>query len=455
MFAAWAGNLSERFQPLPECRFVNNEGTTGLVRAIGRWSLAALVLNGIIGSGIFGLPSVVAGLVGRASPLAYLIAAAGIGVIMACFAEVASRFREAGGPYLYTQAAFGRFAGLQMGWLAWLVRLTSTAAGANLFVIYLAEFWPRAKSPLPRLLVISLLIGILAGINYRGVSGGATVSNAFALAKLAPLVAFILAGLFFMFLRKGHIALLDAATPGGAWLEALLVLVFAYGGFEAAMIPLGEARNPRRDAPFALFVALGTVTLVYTLVQVVVVGVLPSAAATDRPLATAARVFFGSAGAGAMAATALVSVYGYFTGAMLASPRLTFALAERGDFPKFFAAVHPKFRTPHVSIVAFGALAWLLAVWGTFRWNVTLSAVARLFTYAFVCSALPVLRRKQPGAAAFRLPAGRLFAAMGIAFSAVLVTRMGRAELLIIAATSAIALANWLWVRRRPAPSKT
>jgi len=166
-------------------------------------------------------------------------------------------------------------------------------------------------------------------------------------------------------------------------------------------------------------------------------------------------VFFGSAGAGAMAAIALVSVYGYITGAMLASPRLTFALAERGDFPRFFVAVHPKFRTPHVSIVAFGALAWLLAVWGTFRWNVTLSAVARLFTYAFVCSALPVLRRKQPGAAAFRLPAGRLFAAMGIAFSAVLVTRMGRAELLIIAATSAIALANWLWVRRRPVPSKT
>src|SRR5207245_10237793 len=132
----------------------------------------------------------------------------------------------------------------------------------------------------------------------------------------------------------------------------------------------------------------------------------------------------------------------YITGAMLASPRLTFALAERGDFPRFFAAVHPKFRTPHVSIVAFAALTWLLAVWGTFRWNVTLAAVARLFTYAFVCAALPVLRRKQPGSAVFRLPAGSVFALLGIAFSAVLVTRIGRAVLLIIAALSPIARAH-------------
>ena len=146
---------------------------TGLVRAIGRWGLTALVLNSIIGSGIFGLPSLVAGLLGDRGPWAYLIATLGIGAIMACFAEVASQFREAGGPYLYAREAMGRFAGIQIGWQAWLVRLTSAAANANLFVIYLGEFWPQAGQPVPRAVVLTLLIGMLAAINVRGVSGGA------------------------------------------------------------------------------------------------------------------------------------------------------------------------------------------------------------------------------------------------------------------------------------------
>ena len=139
---------------------------------MGRWTLVALVINSIIGSGIFGLPNAVAGLVGAAAPFAYLLAGAGIGVIMACFAEVSSQFREAGGPYLYARAAFGRFAGIQMGWLAFLVRLTSAAANANLFVIYLAEFWPTVKQPWPRATVLTLLIGALAFINVRGVRSG-------------------------------------------------------------------------------------------------------------------------------------------------------------------------------------------------------------------------------------------------------------------------------------------
>ena len=428
---------------------------TTLVRAIGRWSLTALVVNSIIGSGIFGLPSVVAGLVGRASPLAYLIAAAGIGIIMACFAEVASRFREAGGPYLYARVAFGRFLGIQISWLYWLTRLTAAAAGANLFVIYLAEFWPRAKEPLPRVLVLTLLVGMLAAVNYRGVRAGAQLSNVFTVAKLLPLLAFIVAGLFDLLSRHGVTSLPPTEAAGtGAWLQAVLVLVFAYGGFEAALVPMSEATDPQRDAPFALFSALLTTTVVYTLIQVVVIGVLANPAATDRPLATAARQFLGPAGAGLIAAGAMVSVYGYLSANMLHSPRLTFALAERGDFPKFFAGVHQRFRTPHVSIVIFAMLLWALAVGGSFRWNLLLSAVARLFTYGVTCAALPALRRKQPGAAAYRLPAGPVFAFFGVAFSAVLLARMGRGELVIVSVTAGVALLNWMWVRRRPAPAQ-
>jgi len=415
-----------------------------LVRALGRWSLTALVLNSIIGSGIFGLPSIIAALVGGASPLAYLAAAVVIAVIIACFAEVASRFREAGGPYLYAQAAFGRLAGIEVAWLTWLARLTAAASNANLFVIYLAEFWSRAKDPAPRVAVLTLLLGFLAVVNYCGVKAGARLSNVFAVAKLLPLAAFIAAGLFFV--HRANLTLHSTASSG-TWLDAVLALIFAFGGFEGAVIPMSEAKDPRRDAPFALFAALGVTTLVYTLVQVVVTGILSHPEQTDRPLAAAARQALGAPGAALIAAGALISVYGLLSSMELYTPRLTFALAERRDFPAFFGAVHARFRTPYVSIVVYSVLVWTLAVAGSFRWNLGLSAVARLFTYAPTCAALVVLRRKHPQADSFRLPAGPVFALAGVAFSAVLITRMGRVDFLIIGATVVIALANWLWAR--------
>src|SRR5215469_9672633 len=143
-----------------------------LVRAIGRWSMVALVVNSILGSGIFGLPSVVAGLLGRASPVAVVLAGVGVGVIIACYAEVASQFTETGGTYLYLQRAFGRLTGLQVGWMSLLSRLTAVAAAVNLLVTYLAEFWPGATQPLPRLAIITGFIGVLAAVNCRGVGAG-------------------------------------------------------------------------------------------------------------------------------------------------------------------------------------------------------------------------------------------------------------------------------------------
>lgn len=422
-----------------------------LVRAIGRWSLAALVLNSIIGSGVFGLPSVIAKHLGTASPWAYLIAAAGMAAIMACFAEVASRFREAGGPYLYAQAAFGRFAGIQMGWLAWLVRITAFAANANLFVVYLAEFWPQAEAALPRVLVLAAVLGAHAAVNYCGVGAGAGQSNLFIVAKLAALAIFIVAGAVFLFSSRGSPAPTQLPVVGGtgAWLEAVLLLVYAYGGFEAALIPMAEAKNPQRDAPVALFIALVVCTVVYTSIQIVALGTLENAALSQRPLADAARAFLGENGAALITIAALFSLYGYMASAMLNGPRLTFAFAERGDFPGFFAAVHPRFHTPYVSIAVFYALVLGLAIAGSFQWNATLSAVARLFTYGAVCLALLRLRQTQAAAPAFRLPAAPAVVAVAIVFCAVVASRMGKLELKIMVVTAVIALGNWLWVRKR------
>jgi APA family basic amino acid/polyamine antiporter len=422
---------------------------SSLVRAIGRWSLAALVVNSVIGSGIFGLPSEVARLIGGASAWAVLLAGAAAGVIMACFAEVASQFTQAGGPYLYVRAAFGRLVGIEMGWMLWLVRLAAPAATTNLFVIYCGEFWPHATKPLPRFLILTFLYGLLTLINYRGVRASTLVSNVFTVAKLVPLFLVAIAGVFY--LMGGHKAspLMPAGAGAAAWLKACLLLVFAYGGFETALTPLGEAKNPRRDVAFALFVSLITCTLLYAAIQWVVIGILPDPGHSERPLADVARLALGPGGAAFVSVGALISVYGYLSANMLGVPRITFALAENGDFPSIFAAIHPRFRTPYVSILAFALLSWLLALLGSFTWNATLSAVARLLYYGLVCAALPVFRRKQPGAAMFRLPGGSFFAVLGTGICLGLIAGVNLSGSLILLATGFVALVNWLMVRKR------
>src|SRR5437763_2171465 len=169
----------------------------GLVRAIGRWSLVALTVNSILGSGIFGLPSQLADKLGRLSPWAVLLAGAAMAVIIACYGEVSSQFSGTGGTYIYCRAAFCRFTGLQVGWMMMLSRLTACAANANLLVIYLGTFWPQVTRPAPRFAIITPRLGILLAVNYRGVRGGTLVSTLFVIAKLVPLGIVCLAGTYF------------------------------------------------------------------------------------------------------------------------------------------------------------------------------------------------------------------------------------------------------------------
>ncbi len=420
-----------------------------LVRAIGRWSLAALTVNCIIGSGVFGLPSVLAGLVGRTSVFAVVLAAAAMGVIMACFAEVASRFIQAGGPYLYAREAFGRFMGIQVAWLVWFVRLTACAANANLFVVYMGQFWPRATQTVPSFVILTSLVGLLALINFRGVRTGALVSNFFTTAKLASLGLVAVAGAFYLIAT--HRGIPEAVVSAGAndWARAMVLLIFAYGGFEAALISAGEAKDPRRDMPFGLFAALITCAVIYALIQWVVVGVLPDPGHSQRPLADVARIVMGHGGDALIAIGALFSIYGYLGGNMLATPRITFALAERGDFPSLFSIVHPRFRTPYFSIFVFALLVWLLALFGSFAGNATLSAGSRLFYYGVVCAALPVLRRNQKTPAVFQLPGGTVMAVVGVLICVSLLTRIEYNKSVVLVAAVAVAFLNWLSVRNR------
>jgi len=304
-------------------------------------------------------------------------------------------------------------------------------------------------------LVVALVLIPLAAANYRGVKTGVGVSSVFTMAKLLPLGLFVLAGLFA--LGAGRV---EPVTQGihaaGAWtwVEAVLLLVFAYGGFEAALLPLGEAKDPRRDAPIALFTALVTCTVLYTTVQVIVSQVLPDAGSHQRPLAEAAGILAGRAGAAVLAAGAVISTFGYLAGALVNVPRLTFAMAEQGDLPAVFGTPHPRFQTPHRSVVVFAVLVWLLASSGSFISNLSLSAASRLLTYGAVCLALPVLRRRDAAGsptvepARLSLPAGGLFAVIGVVFSLALVLRIAPGEALVLAATMGLGLGHWLMVRR-------
>lgn len=425
-----------------------------LVRALGRWSMVALVVNGIIGSGVFVLPGTVGGTLGWASLGAWILAAAITAAMVFCFAEVASRFSASGGAYLFTQEAFGPFAALQVGWLSYFVRAITAAVQANLFATYLAEFIPWAGTRAGGVVVSFLFIGVLAAINIRGVVSGARTSNGFALVKIAPLIAFAVLGLAWI-ARGRTVGLVPVADPGaGGWMNALLLLMFAYGGFESAVIPLGEAKDPGRDLPFALLGGLLLVTVLYMLAQLVVLSTLPDPDATNRALAASMRAMVGPAGAAAITLAALVSVYGWLASNMLTVPRLSMAMAERGDFPAVLARVHPVLRTPWVSILAFALLSWVLANQSGLLQNLSLSAVSRLFVYGFVCASLPVFRRRdaQPAPAVplarFRAPAGMALAAVGVGAALLLATRMSVRESVTMALVVGLATLQWFWRRR-------
>jgi len=384
----------------------------GLVRAIGRWDLTAAIVNGVVGSAVFSLPSVLASLTGAWSPLACVLGGLGILSTLLCIAEVASRFTEAGGPYLYVRESFGRVAGFQAGWLTFWIRVTSAAANLNVFIEYLGPVAPRLAGGAGRAATITLVLALITVINLIGVRQAAWAVDVFTIGKLLPLALLVLLGL-----PRVSQAVLATQTVGKAdWTQAILLLVFAYGGFESPLIVAGEVRHPRRDTAFALIVGLAVVAAIYTLVQVVVVGVVPAVAGTRAPLAAAFGRLLGPGGVLLITVGAMVSTYGLATGSVLAAPRLLFSMAERRELPAILARVHPRFRTPDVAILVYAVVTLAFALQGSFQWNATISAIVRLVTYGLISAALLVFRRRGGEPPGFRLPGAVVIVPIAIGF---------------------------------------
>lgn len=385
---------------------------SGLVRSIRRWDLVAVVLNGVIGAGIFGLPSKVFALSGPYSLLAYLGCAFCVAVIVASFAEVASRFSGTGGPYLYAREAYGPVTGFTVGWLVWIARVTAFSANCNLLPDYLGLFFPALSAGWPRAVIVTLVVGTFTFINVRGVRTVADTGNVLTVGKLAPLFFFGIAGLFFLDPARFDFS---AAPDYRNFSQSVLLLVYAFTGFEMAVIPAGEIRDPQRTLPRALLLGMSVVVTVYILVQIVSIGTLPELAGSQRPLADAAGRFLGGWGAAMITIGVVISLAGNLNVILLAASRMVFAMGERGELPTQLAAIHPRFRTPAWAVIATSAVMLGLTLSGTFIYLLTLSTLARLVTYGVTCSALPVFRRRTTAPAAqYRLPAGEMIAAAAI-----------------------------------------
>ncbi|HEV2385924.1 MAG TPA: APC family permease [Candidatus Acidoferrales bacterium] len=421
------------------------------VRAIGRWTMTALVINSIIGGGIFGLPAEVTRLVGRASPISMVAAGLVTAAIAACFAEVASQFSEPGGAYLYARTAFGRFAGMQAGWFSLLSACAGGAANASLFILYLAAFFPLVGHGIHRVLLLIVLIGIPTFANYVGVRSGARLTNVLTVTKLTPLAVLILLGVARFGRHFELIQVNDVTRPGwGAWLSALLLLTFAYGGFEYPLIPTGEVKDTRRTIPFALLTGLLGCVIIYTLLQFVTVATV-GAIPTNRPLADAASVLLGGGGDIFVSVAVMISTYGWLCGSILNIPRLACSLAAQGDAPAFFGKLHLRFSTPAAAIVLFAGFIWLLAVTGAYLWISALGAGALLIVYIGTCAALIRLRARKPQPNALRIPLGRGLALFAIITCLAAFTRLHARQALLIGVTALIATLNWWWAKRREA----
>jgi len=420
----------------------------GLIRAIGVPGLAANIVNSTVGAGIFALPALVAAQLGAASPLAYVICAIAMCLFVTSFAMAGSRVSLTGGLYAYVETAFGRYIGFLAGVLYFLTAILAISGVVGLIGISVGGLIPPLATETGRFMVILFVFLFLATINIRGVRTGARAVEAVTLIKLAPLIIFVIAGIFFI--RPE--ALAWPGWPGSEPLgRSVLQLIFAFVGVEVALVPSGEVKQPARTVPRAIFVALGITTLLYVLIQLVALGVLGNdlGKSGDAGLAEAAARFLGNAGRTLMLAGLAISAFGFATSDILSSPRILFAFGRDAFIPKWFAHVHPRFHTPDVAIITYAAIAFTLSFSSTFQRLAILSNMAVLLLYVLCCLAALELNRRdiRSDGTPFKFPGAILAPILAIVVIIWILAHAKRDEFEVTAAC--IAAASILYLIRR------
>jgi basic amino acid/polyamine antiporter, APA family len=392
-------------------------GSPGLLRGLGRFDVVALCVNSIVGAGVFAMPAGLAINAGRYSLAVIFVAFVVVGLLALTLAEVASRYDVTGGPQYYAQVTFGPMAGFTVGWLFTLSSIASTALISQVMLDYAAALWPTLAAPWPRAVVITFSLIVLAVINIRGVTRGASLGNLLTVAKMLPLGLIALAGLWFT--GWNAIPPAEPRQPDGLT-GALQVAIFACVGFHVAAVVAGEMRDPRRDLPVSILGGLAIACLLYLLLMLACFGVLPDTAASALPLVDVAKALVGPAGATLMATAAVVSCAGGLAVQVLVGPRYIFALGEAGALPRPIIGVHSAFRTPHVAIITYAGLSWLLTITGTFKYLLAIFVIARMLAHGSTAAALIVLRRRE-GRAPVHIPGGGVFAVLALLACAAIV----------------------------------
>jgi amino acid transporter len=368
-----------------------SERDAGLVRAVGPWGLAASIISTVVGAAIFTVPAALAASIGPYAPLAILVCAAAVGAVAICFAEGGSRIPSSGGAYGYIEAAFGPLTGYVAGTLLWFSDVLGCGGvAAALADVVASPLTAPLRAPV-HLLVIVASIGGIALVNVGGIARGVRLVNAATVLKLAPLAVFIVAGATAV--HAGNFR--AAALPSSAGLgRALILAIFAFMGMETALCASGEVARPARTIPRALTLAMVSVTLLYVGIQVVAQGILGATLASATVPLAAAMARVSPALRLLMLTGAAISMFGYLSSDLLASPRILFAFARDGLLPRPLGHVHARTHAPHVAILFYAAFAIVLALTGTFAELAVLSALATAPFYIAGCAAAWCLTRR-------------------------------------------------------------
>ncbi|SDD74635.1 amino acid/polyamine/organocation transporter, APC superfamily [Algoriphagus faecimaris] len=384
-----------------------------LPRNLGLWGVWMLVVNGLIGAGIFGLPSGAFALAGEYSVWIYAFCALLMLPVILSFAELGSYFRGTGGPIKYGTLAFGGFVGFQGGWLYYLARLISFAANTVLLTDSIAYFIPAAAGGSERLLSVFLTILLLSLVNTLGSSQSIKSMTLFTVIKFGVLIGLVFGGI--LMLGEAVLPSFDEAIPPGSDLgAAALLLIYAFVGFEGAIVPAGEAKRPERDMPLGLILGLVIVVVLYMLIQLVTMAAVPNLGDSNTPLLDASSALFGEVGAYILMIGVATSVIANLISSMFSATRVTYAMALENSLPAWFGQVHSKFLTPANSVIFFGIAAFGLAAMGSFRVLAAMTVLSRLFLFIMTCAAVPVLRPRFRGAGRFILKGGYIIPMLGI-----------------------------------------
>lgn len=417
-----------------------------LKRDIGRLGFSAISLNSVIGAGIFGLPAVAAARAGDFSPWMFVICGLLIFTVVLAFARAASLVRETGGMIVYASHAFGPFVGFQTGWLGYASRVIAMGANTNLLVTYASWFWTPLDQDPWRAIALTVLIGGMTWVNVRGVRNGMSTIFILTVMKLVPLSLLILFGLG----RIDPGVLLGADWPPMDGLgQTVLVLLYAYVGFEGTSVTAGEGRRPRRDLPRALIETIIMIGVLYFLVQWVSMSTLPNLADQKAALSAVAEDLVGWWGAVIMSLGAIFSIAGNLMSSIISAPRMSYALALEGTMPRWFGHVHPDYRTPARSIWFYGGLCLLLALTGSFVWLAAMSTLVRLITYMVCIAALPRLSQRQGRPPEeLKLPGGMLIPGIAMLLCLWLVTFASMRSWLTTLAFFVAGCGLYWWSRR-------